>query len=100
MPNSSLSRNPRIPYKAMRQVSDFCEPMRTRALFYLDQLAKQKQDGEDLTPADVSLAIGRAFRDKCDDQNVQFDAEALRAALDDANNGRRMKPLKELVNAD
>jgi hypothetical protein len=95
----STKNGPRIPFYAMRQVNGLREPMRTRAMFYLEQLAKQKTDDGDLTITDLNLAIGRAYRDRCDDATVQVDHEALAKIVKDAETGKGFRPLRELVDA-
>ncbi len=99
MPNNSLSSGPNISFCAMRQVSGFHEPMRTRALFYLEQLAKQKGAGEEVATVDVNAAIGRAYRDRCDDEAIHVDPAALANVLKDAETGDHFRPLRELINA-
>lgn len=99
MANTLNFSGPKIPFYAMRRVNKFHEPMRTRVLFYLEQIARQKAEGDDLTEADLNASVSRADKDRCDDKEITLRQEDVKRYNDDFDSGKNSRPLKELLHA-
>ncbi len=95
MPSNSLC-GPKLPFFATRQIAGLREPMKTRAMFYLEQLSKRREsEGQELIQADLNQAIGRAYRDHCEDGEVEFDPAETAAAIADAQAGQNFISLSD-----
>ncbi len=85
-------------FKAATLVNRLREPMKTRVTFYLQKLQERKTDrSEGISQDDMDKAIGRAYQDKMEDQEVPFDRDQVLNAISDIDSGRNVTNLRELV---
>jgi hypothetical protein len=98
MATNPLTSDPRE-LQVLRMANKYKDPMRTRVIFYLTKLKNRKENNEQLSPADLSMAVGRAELDCRADEGVVFDREKVLQNTAEAVQGKGTLNLREVVDA-